>query len=404
VRRSAEHLHGLIDGLLDISKIEAGRLELQRDEIRTGSMLDQVVEMFRLQADAKGLTFLHETSPRLPAVVRTDDKRLRQILINLLSNAIKFTSRGSIALRVRYGGEVAEFEVTDTGIGIAPGDLERIFRPFERVYTPGAPATQGTGLGLAITKLLAEILGGEITVTSTPGQGTSFRVRLWLPEVRSPRLREPVEQSVFGYDGPTRSILIVDDDADHRAFLTELLVPLGFRVSVASDGPSCLDRLKRERFDLLLLDISMPGMDGWNVARRLRDLVPRRPRIVIVSASATPESRPRGEVDLHDAMLAKPVDLKVLLDTLGNLLDLEWQLGDGPGTIPGVPQQRIDLDPLVLEELVSLGRIGHVKAIEQVLDALEGNGGPTVEVGRLRRLIRDFDLAGFVGALEDLRQ
>src|SRR3984893_12760452 len=154
VRRSAEHLSGLIDGLLDISKIEAGRFHLSRNEVQLSDFLDEIVAMFRLQATAKGIDFHHVRTGRLPAVVQTDENRLRQILINLLSNALKFTDAGQVTLRVRYRSQVAEFEVEDSGIGIRREDLGRIFEPFERAHQPNVKAPIGTGLGLTITRML----------------------------------------------------------------------------------------------------------------------------------------------------------------------------------------------------------------------------------------------------------
>ena len=174
VRRSADHLSGLIDGILDISKIEAGRLYLSRDEVRLSEFLDQLVGMFRLQAAAKGIDFVFTRPPVLPVVVYADEKRLRQILINLLSNAIKFTQTGSVQFVVHYRSPVAEFEVIDTGPGIQADDLERIFAPFERGALGVSQPQTGTGLGLTISRLLAGVMGGDIQVTSTVGTGSTF--------------------------------------------------------------------------------------------------------------------------------------------------------------------------------------------------------------------------------------
>ena len=177
VRRSADHLSGLIDGILDISKIEAGRLYLSRDEVRLSDFLDQLVGMFRLQAAAKGIEFIFKRPTVLPVVVYADEKRLRQILINLLSNAIKFTQSGSVQFVVHYRSPVAEFEVIDTGPGIQAGDLERIFAPFERGALGVSQPQTGTGLGLTISRLLAGVMGGDIRVSSTVGTGSTFRVK-----------------------------------------------------------------------------------------------------------------------------------------------------------------------------------------------------------------------------------
>ena len=199
----------------------------------------------------------------LPVVVFADEKRLRQILINLLSNAIKFTQAGSVRFVVHYRSPVAEFEVTDTGPGIKATDLERIFAPFERGELGVSQPQTGTGLGLTISRLLAGVMGGDIKVTSVVGTGSTFRVKMLLSEVTNPTRIAPVDAPVFGYHGPRKTIVITDDDPVQRDLLREVLTPLGFILLSAPDGPGCLALAQHCRPDLFLLDISMPGMDGW---------------------------------------------------------------------------------------------------------------------------------------------
>ena len=325
VRRSADHLSGLIDGILDISKIEAGRLYLSRDEVRLSEFLDQLVGMFRLQAAAKGIDFVFKRPAVLPVVVYADEKRLRQILINLLSNAIKFTQTGSVQFVVHYRSPVAEFEVIDTGPGIQADDLERIFAPFERGALGVSQPQTGTGLGLTISRLLAGVMGGDIKVTSTVGTGSTFRVKILLSEVTNPTRIAPVDAPVSGYHGPRKTILITDDDPTHRDLLREVLAPLGFILLSAPDGPGCLALAQHCRPDLFLLDISMAGMDGWTVAETLRATGHHQARILMVSASAleahgTPLAQP-----FHDGYLMKPIDIPRLLETIRQLLKIEWQ-------------------------------------------------------------------------------
>jgi signal transduction histidine kinase len=216
VKRSADHLSGLIDGILDISKIEAGRLYLSRDEVRLTDFLDQLVGMFRLQAAAKGIDFVFRRPNILPTVVYADEKRLRQILINLLSNAIKFTQAGSVQFVIHYRSPVAEFEIIDTGPGIRPDDLERIFAPFERGALGAAQPHTGTGLGLTISKLLAGVMGGDIRVSSEVGTGSTFRVKMLLSEVTNPTRIAPVDAPIYGYHGIRKTILVTDDDPTQR--------------------------------------------------------------------------------------------------------------------------------------------------------------------------------------------
>ncbi|MDK9697359.1 MAG: ATP-binding protein, partial [Siculibacillus sp.] len=321
IRRSAEHLSGLIDGLLDISRIEAGRLELARNEIRLADFLDQLVDMFRLQAEAKGLAFRFTRPTRLPEVVVTDEKRLRQILVNVISNAIKFTDRGSVRLDLNLRHEIATFTVTDTGRGISESELDRIFDPFERGRaSKGAP---GLGLGLTISRMLVTLMGGDIRVDSTVGEGSRFRVRVHLG-VRADAAVVPAPPSRRGYVGERRTVLVVDDNPDHRGVVRAALEPLGFVVVEAEDGPSALTLGAALRPDLFLVDISMPGMDGWEVARRLREGGHSAARIVILSANIGDTSPPAAEAAAHDEVLAKPFDLGRLLDILQVQLGLEW--------------------------------------------------------------------------------
>ena len=223
--------------MLDISKIEAGRFHLSRNEVQLSAFLDEIVAMFRLQATAKGIEFRHVRTGRLPVVIQTDENRLRQILINLLSNAIKFTDAGHVTFRVRYHHQVAEFTVEDTGVGIHSSDLERIFQPFERARTVGALATIGTGLGLTITSLLTKIMGGDISVESEVGKGSTFRVKLLLSEVTRPRIASTMEYRVRGYGGPRQTVLVVDDNEVQRELIRDLLEPLGFVVVSAGKRP-----------------------------------------------------------------------------------------------------------------------------------------------------------------------
>ena len=405
VRRSADHLGGLIDGLLDISKIEAGRLYLSRDEVRLGEFLDQIVEMFRLQAMAKGIDFVFERPKLLPPIVYTDEKRLRQILINLLSNAIKFTLAGKVQLTVRYRDPVAEFEVTDSGPGIRPEDLERIFAPFERASLGVSQPQSGTGLGLTITRLLAGVMGGDIKVSSTVGEGSSFRVKILLYRATTPRRLVPATTKASGYEGPRKTILVSDDDPLHRDLLQQVLTPLGFIFLSAADAAGCLELARHCRPDLFVLDVSMPDMDGWAAAQALRAAGHNDARILMLSATA-PEAHIHSLAQpFHDAYLMKPVDIPRLLDEIGQLLRLEWQYESEPPVGPAwTPRDGLRPAPGHLEELIGLGRIGHIRAIQAKLDEL-GSEEPEQQpfVSEMRGLVDRFDLDRYMAILETLR-
>ena len=389
IRRSGDHLAGLIEGLLDISKIEAGRIELYHDEVRLSEFLTQLVNMFRLQAEAHGIGFSFTGPERLPEVVYTDERRLRQILINLLSNAIKFTSKGEVRLRMRWRSEIAEFDIEDTGVGIAAADLERIFEPFERVEGSYGTAPQGIGLGLTITRLLTQIMGGELTVTSTPGLGSRFRVRLMLSEVVRPVSPAPVAQRVLGYAGPKLTVLIADDDPVHRGLMQDLLAPLGFVLFTAAG---------------LALDISMPRMDGWEVARRLRQSGFDRMAIIVISANAGDLLGPQARRGDHDAVLAKPFGVADLLNRMGELLRLSWTgakaAGDATAALAGPAGLAARLSPGDLSELRRLGQIGYVRGLHAALDTIErrapADGGA---LQPLRQMVKEFRLDAFMAAL-----
>ncbi len=408
IRRSGDHLASLIDGLLDIARIEAGKLHLHRGEIPLRDFLSQLVSMFRIQAEARGLTFVYETGGVLPDVVNGDEKRLRQILINLLSNAIKFTEEGTVTLRVTYQRQLVEFEVRDTGMGIAPEDLERIFRPFERGRFKAGNAVPGTGLGLTISKLLTEIMGGSLKVDSEPGRGSSFRVKLLLSPVAAPKVVARPTRTVAGYRGAQRTVVITDDEAAHRAVMTQLLEPLGFRVLVAPDARRCLELVAEEAVHLFLLDISMPETDGWTLARQLREGRFDHTPIVMVSANAFENRADARVASVHDGFIVKPVDFERLFDVLQSCLHLDWIFADEPAALPAPEATPPGALPRIAREtaesLYSLGEIGYVRGIQNKLDELEnGDEDARAVVAHLRPLVREFQLQRYLQVVENLR-
>ncbi|KQT69979.1 MULTISPECIES: ATP-binding protein [unclassified Aureimonas] len=405
IRRSAEHLSGLIDGLLDISRIETGRLQLQRGEVRLADFLSQIVDMFRLQAEARGLAFTYVRPDVLPETVRTDEKRLRQILINLLSNAVKYTETGTVGLEVSYRSQIATLAVTDTGPGIAPDEIGRIFDPFER-GSATLGATSGLGLGLTITRLLANLMGGDVNVRSVPGEGSRFEVRVMLSSVAGPAKPRPGTALPRGYEGRRRTIFVVDDDEVHRELMLEVLRPLGFIVLTAADGPSALDLVSGLAPDLFLLDIQMPGMNGWTLARALREAGQDGAILMLSATLGEPPVSAVGEPPAHPAAqgaLSKPVDLRELVTRLGDLLALDWtqepQAAEEaePAALSGPVAPP---PPADLAELLRLGRIGYVRGIEVKLAALEADAALAPFVEAMRVHVRGFDLKRYVAELE----
>jgi signal transduction histidine kinase/CheY-like chemotaxis protein/purine-cytosine permease-like protein len=405
IRRSSEHLSTLVDGLLDIAKIEAGRLHLNRDRIAIADVLEQIVDMFRIQAKAKGIEFRYEPSAQLPRHVHVDEKRLRQILINLLSNAVKYTHDGHAAFRVRYRGQVCEFEVADTGIGIQAEDLPRIFEPFERGSMASALSIPGTGLGLTITKLLTEIMGGEIAVDSKPGQGSAFRVRLMLSAATDPVAPVLQERRIKGYRGRRITVVAADDDNSHLELLRELLAPIGFDLHCALDGAICLQIAADVAPDLALLDLSMPGKSGWEVARTLRAMNGPRTAIIIVSANVDEQPKIREFQDI--SFIVKPIDVQVLLTAIQNALGLEWIYEEtiAAPVAETAKAPTLPIPPQHLDDLHQLGKIGYVRGIEAKLDEIaDADPAHHSVVADLRALVRNFELKRYMATLEVLRE
>lgn len=405
IRRSTEHLTNLVEGLLDISRIESGVLQLRRDVVRLPALLDQVVEMFRMQAQAKNLALEYVVEGRLPPFVRTDEKRLRQILINLLSNAIKYTSAGGATLKVRYRSQTAFIEVSDTGIGIPAADIERIFEPFERGTAPEAALQPGIGLGLAITRVLARILGGEVTAISEAGAGSSFQLRMLLPEPMAAPESVGTHERLLGYRGDRRTILIIDDDAAQLTVVQHLLRPLGFEVFAATNGIDGLALAERCAPDLVLLDVQMPGLTGWDVAGRLRAAFGERLRVAMVSANAHEYRAGNDGSAHHDVFLTKPVDLDGLVDMIGEQLGISWIIAGGESADAPVDLASAKLPAAAISHVNQLRqhvKVGHVRAIAAVLDEMEADvPDSAASVAEMRHLLERFDLRALARRIDD---
>ena len=303
-----------------------------------------------------------------------------------------------------YRSQVAQFTIEDTGIGIHPDDLQRIFQPFERSRTSRDRKMTGTGLGLTITKLLTEIMGGQITVKSNVGKGSTFQVKLLLSEAANPRTAPVQEDRVVGYVGAPQTILVVDDDDDHRKLVREMLEPLGFRIFTASSGQECLALTEQHKPQLILLDVGMPEMDGWEVGRQLRRIPRDRPAIIMLSAFA-PDPKQKTQHDpVHDDYLIKPFDLRQLLAKIHALLDIEWAYGED---VLGAAQllAPVAIPPhLDVDELIRLGQIGYVRAIQEKLAEIEMRSEAHRDFSAYLKVFVDgFDLKRYVAALELLR-
>jgi signal transduction histidine kinase/purine-cytosine permease-like protein/FixJ family two-component response regulator len=415
IRRGGDHLLSLIEGTLDVARIEGGKLTLEVHPMRFREGMAELARMFEPQAAAKGIAFRFEGGDSLPEVVRADERRLRQILINLLGNAVKFTSQGQVIFRLQHQREMARVDIIDSGPGMGALELERVFEPFIRGSAAGTASAGGTGLGLTISKMLTDLMGGEMTVHSTPGEGSTFSLRLFLPEVRAELAeRELPRVARHGYAGPRRSILVVDNEEADRQLLVDLLAPLGFTIEQAASGEDCLARLATGlQPDAIFMDLAMPGIDGWETIRRLRAQGLSEAPLAVVSANAFDKGLD-NIVGLPPAdFLVKPVRLNDLLDWLGRRLDLQWQAA--PATMPPAATEATAAEAEhyppaeALESLRELVGLGYLRGITRRLDQIESeHAAAAAFVARLRHMAREFQLDAMnltlQRALDELRR
>jgi signal transduction histidine kinase/ActR/RegA family two-component response regulator len=327
IHDSGEHLLSLIVDILDLSRIEAHRLELVPTPVELRPFLRSVAEVMRVKTDEKGLVLALDAAAGLPDVVQVDQRRLRQVLLNLLGNAVKFTDRGTVSLCVseeRREGDhsLVRIDVRDTGIGMSPEDLPTIFEPFKQVGDVRRREA-GTGLGLTITRALVSALGGDIHVTSEPGRGTQFSFTLRMKHADAPERGGSTKSRAARYEGHRRRVLVIDDDVHSRSIFADFLASIGFDCQVAEDGLQGIDKVHSFMPDLVLMDTVMPVMSGLEATRRLRadpasDALP----IIAISAHA-------AEAHRHDCLqaganvcLSKPVRLDELACAIQQLLHL----------------------------------------------------------------------------------
>jgi len=332
IHKSGEHLLALINDILDLARIEAGRTELNAAPVNLPELLQTVVSLMRVKADEKRLAFVFDAGAGLPESVLADERRLQQVLLNLLGNAIKFTDNGTVTLRASAetkgpGQVLLRLDVEDTGVGMRPDDLQRIFEPFEQVGDVQR-RSGGTGLGLAITRALVNDMGGQVQVSSEFGRGSRFRVELPLPVAQPAAPTERKAPGVRRYQGPPRRVLVVDDAAVNRALMCDFLTNAGFDVAQASDGSELLAAARGFRPDLILMDSVMPSVDGTEATRRLRrDADLAAVPVIAISASAMAEHRAACLQAGVNVFLSKPVSLETLQAHIEEQLGLQG-IGD----------------------------------------------------------------------------
>ncbi|MEH1779748.1 MAG: ATP-binding protein [Nostoc sp.] len=389
IYQCGNHLLNLINDVLDLAKIEARKLELYPDDAYFPALLEGIAEMMRVRAVQKGIPFTYQPDSNLPVGITVDEKRLRQVLINLLGNAIKFTDEGGVTFRVKThkleaGIYKIRFEVQDTGVGISSSGLKKIFQPFEQVGDVKKQG-EGTGLGLAISQQIVSLMGSTLNVESHLGQGSTFWFEVELPEAKewATTLRTTKQGKILGFEGSKRQVLAVDDRWENRSVLVSLLEPLGFAVIAVSNGREGLEKAKEIHPDLIITDLMMPEMDGYEMLRELRQIPELQNIPAIASSASVFESNQNESITAGaDAFLPKPVEASALLKLLEKYLNLKWIYEQNSIAVEPIsanseaissstPDEIISPTDEVLSQLHTLALQGRLMAIEQQLKTLE---------------------------------
>ncbi|HYD30836.1 MAG TPA: ATP-binding protein, partial [Azospirillaceae bacterium] len=374
LKDSAETLLTLLNDVLDFSKIEAGQLRLECIDFAPSRVVDDVVRLFSARASEKGLALSTHLPDGIPTAVRGDPTRLRQVLFNLVGNAIKFTEKGRIAIRLGCetadGGFTFRFEVQDTGIGLSAGQVATLFRPFTQADDSTTRRFGGTGLGLAICKRLVEAMRGTIDVTSTVGQGSSFWFTVTVAAGDPARVETETSTTAPQATGHPLRILLAEDNEVNRMVISAMLARMGHTVHGVGDGRQAVAAVAADDWDVVLMDMQMPEMDGSEATRLIRRMPPPKGEVPIValSADALPEHRAHYMAGGLDGFLTKPVDWHDLAETVRRC-----QKGETPGvspTHPAAPAQTADfplLDPDRLNNLKeSIGEEALLEMVEKL--------------------------------------
>ncbi|MBD2597611.1 MASE1 domain-containing protein [Nostoc spongiaeforme FACHB-130] len=383
------HLLTLINDVLDLSKIEARKMELHPIDFHFPSFLEGVVEICRIKADQKVIAFNYQPDSQIPIGIQADEKRLRQVLINLLGNAIKFTDKGGVTLKVNVINKVEQqeitnykirFQVEDTGVGMTATQLQKIFLPFEQVGEIKKQA-EGTGLGLAISQKIVNLMGSSLQVDSQLGQGSTFWFEVEIPEAKQWATSSRVMQqgTITGYQGEKRTILLVDDKWENRSVILNLLEPIGFTLIEASNGQEGIDQAVTSSPDLIITDLMMPVMDGFEFIEQIKQS-PQLQNVAIIASSASVfDNDQNRSLDVGaDAFLSKPIVAEVLLELLRVHLNLTWIYAPTSLITTKSPTyEQADVNELTLPaidfltHLLELAKEGNVDAVLQAVNNLK---------------------------------
>lgn len=332
IENSGNHLLTLINDILDIAKIEAGKLELQYSEFMLAGFITQIMDIMHVRAQKKGIKIEYKALNPLPTRVSGDERRLRQIILNLLGNAVKFTDKGTVTLEAEvvngnqdagYNESLIRFHVRDTGCGMRDEELNRIFKKFEQAGIKQKQG-EGTGLGLSISRQLVDLMGGELVVKSKIGKGTHFWFDILFPVIEEGQRPHDYSMDIIGYKGKKQNLLIIDDNENNRMFLTDLLEPLGFIIISAPNGKEGIQAAKQDIPDLILMDLVMPVMSGYEAVDVLRQ-IPEFETIPIIAISASVMILKPDELSRFDDFVPKPVSPITILSKLEKFLQLQWE-------------------------------------------------------------------------------
>ncbi|AFZ35265.1 ATP-binding region ATPase domain protein [Stanieria cyanosphaera PCC 7437] len=392
IARCGKHLLTLINDILDLSKIEAQKMELQPSDFYFRQFLESIIEICRLRAEQKGISLIYKPLSTFPTLIHADEKRLRQVLLNLLANAVKFTDQGSVTFKVGTHEGKLRFEVKDTGIGIAADQLEAIFLPFQQVGEQSRK-TEGTGLGLAISRQLVQMIGGQLQVKSTLGVGSVFWFELDLPEVNQENNDlKAWKRNIIGFQGSKRKVLVIDDQWENRSVLVNLLEPLGFEVMEATDGLDGIAKARKFQPDLIFMDLIMPKLNGVETTRQLR-MLPELANVAIVAISASVinfDHKQSLAVGCDD-FLPKPFWEEDLLEKLQIYLGLEWIYEDEEKGTNKLVKNRVNKQEILSSDVTTFP-IPATEEIAALLDlAMRGDlRGIVTRVNRLEELDRQW--------------
>lgn len=401
ILRSGEHLLSLIEGTLDIARIENGKLEFDFKSIRLPDFIQQIVSMFEIQARNKRLYFRSDGVDTLPAVVRADHKRLTQILINIIGNAVKYTQNGGVQLNFSYAREFLNIKVIDTGPGISAIEQTKIFEPFIR--GKASTGVGGTGLGLTISKLLTELMGGEIKVHSQIDKGTTFDIRLYLPTIRTMSHQQQAlpNKMPVGYEGKRRKIMVVDNDPVDRELLSNILEPLGFDITESASGIDCINLYQKLKPEVIFLDLAMPEMDGWETAHIIRNVHHAEVEICIISANAFDRGLENSSGITPEDFLPKPINLYDLISLLGRKLNLVWIEEGSAADDYGSPMEIVPPSQETLKRLSAWLEMGNITAVNECVESLAESGESSDEfIDEMRAMLGSFQLDGMKQFIE----